>query len=101
MALVAEIVGQALPRVDHLGVGHAGPAVPLEQRSSALEHHPGAYQEQVAADNQIQPIIEFICEINKSPISSAKRIIKKHRKLEKHNKEQTSGEINHHIINVQ
>lgn len=71
MALVAVIVGQDLPHVDHLGAAPADPAVPLEQRSLALEHHLAAYQEQVAADNQIQPIIEIIHEINNNRIKES------------------------------
>lgn len=63
MALAVGSAALALAHVDHLGAGPADPEGPLEQRSLASEHHQDAFLEQVAADNQIQPIIKENCKI--------------------------------------
>lgn len=67
VALAVAIVAQDLLRVVHQGADLVDPAEPLVQKSLALEHHQASSQEQVAADNQIQPAFKFAGMITLNP----------------------------------
>lgn len=67
VALIAGIVAQDQHRDVHQGAGLADPAEPLGRKSLALEHHQVSSQEQVAADNQIQPALLFAELITLNP----------------------------------